>query len=380
MPAAENETALVKFFLCGDVMLGRGIDQILPFSSNPVIHESFMKSAEDYVEIAEAVSGPIPRQVEFSYIWGDALDSLARHSPQARLMNLETTITSSDRWEDKGINYRMHPGNVPAITAAKIDCCCLANNHILDWGAQGLIDTITALKRGDVQTAGAGRDAAEARTPAIIDLGPQGRVVVFSLGSLTSGIPPHWAATELRPGIDFLKSLSERSAASLAKRVSAIRRAGDTVIVSIHWGGNWGYDIEAEQREFAHALIDTSGVDLIYGHSSHHPKGIEIYNGKLVLYGCGDFLNDYEGISGYEEFRGNLTLMYLPTLKHGRLISLNLVPMKISRFRLNRASLHEATWLLEVLNREGRNLGSQFQLTKLAPSPGGALYELQLVL
>ena len=75
------------------------------------------------------------------------------------------------------------------------------------------------------------------------------------------------------------------------------------MVASVHWGSNWGYDIPREQTVFAHRLIDEAGVDIIHGHSSHHVRAIEVYKDRLILYGCGDFLNDYEGISGYEEFR-----------------------------------------------------------------------------
>ena len=122
----------------------------------------------------------------------------------------------------------------------------------------------------------------------------------------------------------------------------------------MHWGGNWGYDVAAAERRFAHALIDTAGFDVVHGHSSHHSKPIEIHEGKPILYGCGDFLNDYEGISGYEQFRGDLTLMYLPRFAAGtrRLIELRLVPFRIRRFRLHRASRKHAAWLRDTLDRE----------------------------
>ena len=127
--------------------------------------------------------------------------------------------------------------------------------------------------------------------------------------------------------MSLLPDLSARTVAQIADRVRAVKRPGDLALASIHWGGNWGYQIPAAEREFAHALIDRAGVDLIHGHSSHHPKAIEIYRDKLILYGCGDFLNDYEGIAGYEQYRGDLVLMYLPRLAAaaGRLVELRLI-------------------------------------------------------
>ena len=81
-------------------------------------------------------------------------------------------------------------------------------------------------------------------------------------------------------------------------------------MVSVHWGGNWGYDVPRDQRRFAHRLLD-GGVHLVHGHSSHHPRPVEVHDGKAVLYGCGDLVNDYEGIDGFEEYRGELRLVYL---------------------------------------------------------------------
>src|SRR5687768_6968275 len=111
-------------------MTGRGIDQILPHPGKPHLFEAFVSSALTYVELAEQASGPIARPVEISYIWGDALQELERVQPDARIVNLETSVTvSEDAWPAKGVHYRMHPANVSCLGAAKIDCCVLANNH-----------------------------------------------------------------------------------------------------------------------------------------------------------------------------------------------------------------------------------------------------------
>ncbi len=131
-------------FLCGDVMTGRGVDQILPCPSNPSLYEPYVESALEYVAMAERASGHIPKPASFSYIWGDALQELDRAAPAARIINLEASITTSGDYERKGINYRMHPANTPCLSAAGIDCCVLANNHVLDWGRSGLSETICA--------------------------------------------------------------------------------------------------------------------------------------------------------------------------------------------------------------------------------------------
>jgi poly-gamma-glutamate synthesis protein (capsule biosynthesis protein) len=147
-------------------------------------------------------------------------------------------------------------------------------------------------------------------------------------------------------------------------QIAAIRRVGDVVIVSIHWGRNWGYAIPSSHRSFAHALVDEARVDLVHGHSSHHPKAIEIYRNRLILYGCGDFINDYEGITGYESFRDDLVLMYLPALRttDGALARLTMVPFQIRNFRLNRTLPEDTRWLRDVLHRESTPFGGRVEL------------------
>ncbi|HEX3035788.1 MAG TPA: CapA family protein [Thermodesulfobacteriota bacterium] len=356
---------LITIFMCGDVMTGRGIDQVLPHPSDPILYEAYMKSAKGYVELAEEVNGPIQTPVSFSYIWGDALEELERVAPDLRMINLETSITEGDDyWEGKGINYRTHPENINSITAAKIDYCSLANNHVIDWGYSGLKETLEALKKANVKCAGAGQNLREAQAPAVMEIEGKGRVVVFSFGSTTSGIPPSWAASEEMPGVNLLKDLSDTTVHYIKERVQEVKQEGDIIVASIHWGRNWGYKIPYEQTEFAHKLIDNAGVDVIHGHSSHHVKGIEVYKDRLIIYGCGDLINDYEGISGYEEFRDDLGLMYFVSVdpSTGKLHSLQMMPTQIKRFRVNRASREDTLWLKGMLNREGKKLGTRVRL------------------
>ena len=351
-------------FLCGDVMTGRGIDQVLSHPGEPVLYEPWVRDAREYVRLAERAHGPIVRPVNDDYVWSDALRELDQAGADARIINLETSITSSENhWPGKTIQYRMHPLNVGCITAARIDCCCLANNHVLDWGYEGLEETIQVLDRAGVVHAGAGRNAAEAAFPAVLDRPPKGRVLVFSFGSTTSGIPPVWAATRDRPGVNLLKDLSADTARRIACSMVEFRDPGDVIIASIHWGENWGYGIPDEQCRFAHLLIE-GGVDVVHAHSSHHVKTVEIYRDRLILYGCGDFVNDYEGIGGYERFRSDLSLMYLVTFdpQEGRLLDGRLVPLLIRRFRLNRASPEDATSLCDLLNRLGTSTGTRVRM------------------
>jgi len=220
----------VTIFLCGDVMPGRSVDQILPHPSDPRLHEEHVKCASQYVQLAEVTNGPVHRPAGFSYIWGDALEELAHVAPQARVVNLETSITRSDaHWPGKGIHYRMHPDNVRCLAVAGIDVCVLANNHVLDFGEVGLLETVDTLAGAGVRSAGAGRTLGEAREPARVGIPGEGRLFVFSFGDETSGIPPSWAATDGRPGIDLLPDLSESTARDIRERVQEVKHVRDIV-------------------------------------------------------------------------------------------------------------------------------------------------------
>jgi poly-gamma-glutamate synthesis protein (capsule biosynthesis protein) len=321
-----------------------------------------MQTARGYVELAAAVNGPIPAPVDFSYIWGDTLDAFARLAPDVRIINLETAVTTSDAaWPSKGIHYRVHPANIACLTAAQIDCCVLSNNHVLDWGYAGLAETVATLRGVHVHTAGAGRHLQEAEAPAVLDVAGKGRVLVWAFGTETSGIPRQWAATPDTPGVHLLTDLSATTVRKIADTVQQRKQERDIVVVSIHWGGNWGYSIPPAHTRFAHQLLDEAGVNIVHGHSSHHPQGIDVYRDKPILYGCGDFLNDYEGISGYEAFRDDLTCMYFVTMDPctGTLQRFSMLPMQRQRFRVHRVTTAEAQWVRDMLNREGSRFGTR---------------------
>jgi len=341
----------------GDVMLGRGIDQILPVPSDPVLYEGYIKDARDYLRLAERSNGPVPRAVDADYVWGAARAVLADPT-RRRILNLETAITTSDTpWPGKGIHYRMHPANIDCLTTIAPDCLVLANNHLLDWGREGLIQTLETLEAAGIPVAGAGRNRDEAERPAVLPGAGDQRLLVFAAGHRSSGIPADWAADESSPGVHHLSVLDEATVARLAERIAAHRRPGDTVVFSIHWGSNWGYQIPDAQRRFAHALIDQAGVDVIHGHSSHHPRAFEIYRDRLILYGCGDLLNDYEGIGDTAPYRSDLALLYRPTLLDGRLSTLELDPFVIRQLQLQSCSRPDRAWLVDLLDQQAQRFG-----------------------
>jgi poly-gamma-glutamate synthesis protein (capsule biosynthesis protein) len=361
-------------------MTGRGIDQILPHPSEPAIHEPHLRDAREYVWLAEQANVPIAQPVPFEYVWGDALATLERFAPHACVVNLETSITRSPNpWRNKEVHYRMNPANAACLAAARVDLCALANNHILDYGRAGLVETLDVLGATGINGAGAGRTLEDAWAPATVSLPSGGRLVVIACGSTSSGVLSEWAATPTHPGVALLPDLSDAAADQLVARMRAAHRPGDLVLVSVHWGPNWGWSVRDDEIRFAHRLID-GGADIVHGHSSHHPRPIELYQGRLILYGCGDFIDDYEGITGYEPYRADLRLMYLATVdsRTGALSSLRLAPMQTIRLQLQRAAAADRDWLRETLARISRPFGTRFEtgdegeLLVVVPTPRAA--------
>jgi poly-gamma-glutamate synthesis protein (capsule biosynthesis protein) len=362
MNADDSRAATI--FLCGDVMTGRGIDHILAHASDPQLFEPYVKDAGEYVALAEAANGPVARPARDPYVWGDALAELAHRQPRVRVANLETSVTrSADHWRGKGIHYRMSPENVGCLTAVRFDVCALANNHVVDFGFTGLRDTLEVLATHGIRTAGAGETLDAAQAPAIVPLLPGSRLLVFAFGTPSSGIPPEWGARRDHAGVNLVSDLSEASADNIGERIRCVKRRQDVIVVSVHWGDNWGYDVPDAHQRFARRLVD-DGVDVVHGHSSHHARPIEVYRNRLILYGCGDFLNDYEGITGYEQYRDDLALMYFPTLSadSGELLALDMIPLQIRTLRLVRATRADARWLRERLARASASFGTRVEL------------------
>ena len=356
----------VVLCLTGDVMTGRGVDQILPAPGDPRLWEGYVADARTYVELAEAANGPIPQPVDVTWPWGDALPVMA--ACDLRVLNVETSVTTSDDVAPgKAVHYRMSPANVGCLTAPAPDACVLANNHVLDFGVAGLEETLDVLAWEGLRTVGAGRDRNEAWRP--LELTAAGhRVLVWAVGASGSGVPQGWAAGPARPGVAFVGDLSDDACADLCDRVDRTKRPGDLAVVSVHWGSNWGYGVTRRQVRFAHRLVE-AGVDVVHGHSSHHPRPVEVYRDRLVLYGCGDFVDDYEGIAGHEEYRDDLRPLHLVSLDPtGRLEELRIVPFRAQRMRLHRAPASDAAWLARTLSRAGRRFR-----TRLEPDGDGTV-------
>ena len=388
----------VKLGFTGDVMIGRAIDRILPDHVNGKLYEHCVKHSDRYIELAERANGELPRKEIRSkgqrYIWGDLLNEL-KNGPNCLIINLETTLTTHEEPNrKKSIHHRAHPKNCNTLKIAGVNIATVANNHILDWNEEGLKETLSSLDHAGILYAGAGRNREEALNPTIVTVKVSTReplkvkqetqdvrVKVSAYGFVSADIPIDWAAGDSKYGINIIENPTITKARSIAKlmedkltltggilETSRGQQQRTIKVVSLHWGPTWDWNIPEQQQTFAHTLID-HGVDVVVGHSSHHIKGIEVYKGKLIAYGLGDFINDYEGITeqGYEEFRNDLCCFYMPTIdtSNGNLLYLDIIPCKIKHLRVQRATIpDDIDWIYRIICREGQKFGTSCHITK----------------
>ena len=362
------EPARLRLALCGDVMLGRGVDQILPHPGNPAIYvsQNGITDANVYVRAAEQRHGAIPAARGFDYVWGDALSIFASFAPDLRLINLETAITAQGKpWPDKWIHYRMNPRNVAILVHANIEFCSLANNHVMDWGYVGLAETLNTLATAGITRAGAGRNRANASSPAILSVPGKGRAIIVSFALPSGHMPPPWAADAEKPGVNLIEA-SRLGLDAVKQSVAGVKRPGDVLIASVHAGNNYGHDIDPAERDLFRHLIDEAGFDLVHCHSSHHVKAIELHNGRPILYGTGDLINDYEGLPVRPE-RATLS----PDLgaiafadfspASGACTGLFLCPTRLCRMRVERADTDDADRLSMILTCESARFGTRIE-------------------
>lgn len=287
-------------------MLGRLVDALLPTSIARQAPGSDPESAAKLVDRHFLSKYPELKSYNYLSPWGNSVNLI--RSADVVIANLETALTTSERkWRDKAFNYRSHPGNVQCLTEVgmgggrKRGYVSLANNHTLDWEVEGLIETVKTLNDAGVEFAGAGRTQEEARRPASLQLG--GTELDTECWNVRcwsfSDHPSEWKVVDTFNLIDYTSQGREKLKRQICAEQSNKRGEGDSnqksdlKVVSMHWGPNYRWQPASEIVELAHSLIDECDVDIIHGHSSHHVQGAEIYNRKLIIYGCGDFVDDY---------------------------------------------------------------------------------------
>ena len=228
-----------------------------------------------------------------AYPWGDTLELLRQ--ADVRIANLECVLASGGEPEPgKVFHFRSDPKNVASLFAAGIDVVSLANNHVLDFGQDAFREMLPALDSRGILHAGAGPDLDAAHRPAVRRVGG----VAVGFIAFTDN-QPDWEASAAAPGIHYVPvddgGGGRRGRARLDELLDLVRRTKARVqflIVSAHWGGNWGSDVPARHQDLARDLID-AGADLVFGHSPHVFRGVGIHRNRPIIYSAGDFVDDY---------------------------------------------------------------------------------------
>lgn len=195
--------------------------------------------------------------------------------------NLEGPLTERATGKaEKQYVFRSPPARVTqALAAAGINAVSLANNHTLDYGADGLADTIAALDAAGIAHAGAGANSAAARTPAFIDVGAW-RVALLAYSAT---LPEEFFAGAATPGTAFAHEAHVRA------DVAAARARADIVLVSFHWGREGSTELRDYQIKLGRAAID-AGAQAVLGHHPHILQGVERYRDGVILYSLGNFV------------------------------------------------------------------------------------------
>lgn len=320
----------LRLAIAGDVMLGRLVNEVV-------------------------------RKKGIEYPWGDMLPLLRQ--ADLFLVNLECAITTSTApWhngEYKLFYFRADPQAAHTLKAAGVKFASLANNHICDFGAQGLMDTLQALDAAGIAHAGAGADLAQARSPARLTAdGLRVSVVAFA------DYPLAWAATPDSPGINYTPvSVQPEDFQAVQDALSEARQDADLVIFSIHWGPNMRVRPTEAFQEFARK-VGSSGADIFWGHSAHLVQGIELYGEKLILYDTGDLVDDY---AVDRDLRNDLSALFVVTVgPTGAVERLELVPVQIGEMQVNMAQGAARRWMLDRLAQLSAEMG-----TRLMPSRSG---------
>ncbi|MFW6385269.1 MAG: CapA family protein [Halodesulfurarchaeum sp.] len=313
--------------LTGDVMLGRLVD--------------------------ERQRGRSP-----SVVWGDVLDRL--RGLDGLFVNLECCLSTRGRaWQrtNRVFHFRADPDwAIPALQTAGVDCCALANNHVLDFEEEALLDTLSHLENGSIAHAGAGRTREEAIDPAVVSVDDL-RVAFISATDNT----PEYAATEDSPGTAHVEIDvdDERTRETIGESLRRVRASEpDLVIASLHWGPNMVEEPKAAFREFAHWLLE-NGVDVIHGHSAHVFQGIEVYDGQPILYDTGDFVDDY---AVNNRLRNDRSFLFeLSVTADGDPVELRLVPTEIENCAVRNAESDVASWSRSKMRERASTFETDFE-------------------
>ena len=237
------------------------------------------------------------------------------HGAEVAFGNLEAPLTARGARAEKAATHRAHPDRVAEVTGFGFDVVTLANNHMLDYGPDGLADTLAVLARAGVAAVGAGSTRAAAFRP-FVRATPRGAIAFIGI---CAALPPGFAATDDRPGVAPLRVLQsvaidavlqaeqpggapfmhtkahQADVDAACEAIRSVRDEARLVVVALHWGIPHGfaarsYGVLAEyQRPVAHALVD-AGADLVVGHHPHVVHPVERYRGGVIAYSLGNYV------------------------------------------------------------------------------------------
>lgn len=293
----------MRIVFAGDVMLGRLVNQMLKRT------------------------GP-------EYVWGDTLPVF--REAQARIVNLECVISDKGRpWSatPKVFHFRSDSKNIEVLKTAGIDAVSTANNHSLDYEYDALFEMLSILDEAGIKRTGSGRSLEEAMEPAFFDV--SGKKI--AMAAFTDN-EPAWEANDKKPGVHYVPvDVEDRRAKRLFELVEDCRKKADIVIVSAHWGPNWGYEPVPSHIPFGRRLIE-SGADIVFGHSCHVFQGVEFYRGGAIIYSAGDFVDDY----AVDEAEPNDESFLFTASVNGGVRSFMLYPTIIEHYHASRAGFARA--------------------------------------
>jgi poly-gamma-glutamate synthesis protein (capsule biosynthesis protein) len=312
--------------LVGDIMLGRLVDEEIPLRPP----ESF---------------------------WGSTLPVL--RSTDAVIGNLECAISARGLAHgriEKVFAFRARPAATGVLRAGCVRCVSLANNHVLDFGDDALIDTLHHLDAAGIAHAGAGIDLAAAARPATI----QAREMKIGFVALTDN-EPDFAATDTRPGTFYTPIGTDFSTTSILRQsVNRLRSQGANInVLSAHWGPNMVEFPPPSFRSFARSAIDL-GFDIFHGHSAHVFQGVERHGRGVILYDTGDFLDDY-AVDSY--LRNDWSFIFLLEVDGQGLRHLRTIPVRLQPARVDLAGGEEAQVICQRMIERCAPLG-----TRLSPA------------
>jgi poly-gamma-glutamate capsule biosynthesis protein CapA/YwtB (metallophosphatase superfamily) len=301
----------------GDVMIGRGVNNII--------------SEKGYL-----------------YPWGDVLPLLK--SADINVINLETTLTKSNRKVDKVFNFKATPGKIKTLQEANIAIANLANNHILDFSEEGLIETLHTLDKTSIKHVGAGMNEKEAAKPEIIVV----KNISLGLIGFTDN-ESTWKATPTNSGTNYINIEREKDREYALSLIMKLRKEVDIVIVSIHWGYNMQEEPSVTFMNFAHAMVE-HGASIIHGHSAHIFQGIEMYKNKLIMYDTGDFVDDYVVD---DRLKNDHSFFFLISLSKQGIENIKLIPVLIDYCQVNIAKNGDYKWSIERMQKLSKTFGTK---------------------